>query len=181
MIEFLEHHSERYPPRTYENAGADATIAFAFDFETSGERLTRKYVQVQKKLYFRVDLFIFTDSDIKEIIDQLIKHKVKTLNVAGNSMKTIAAIAKRRKCTWDQELIDGVIYRFFAKSIRVYGLELDQIRSGGQSGADEAGLKAAIAHGIPAFCLAPKGWPFLTPEGKTIRNEQLFKARFKAA
>lgn len=50
MIKFIQHSSPKYPPRTYENASADATIAFAFDFNTAGEKLTKDAVDAQKKM-----------------------------------------------------------------------------------------------------------------------------------
>jgi len=52
-----------------------------------------------------------------------------------------------------------------------------EIRSGGQSGVDEAAIKAAVELGIPAKVLAPKGWLFLDKSGYKS-GEAAFKARF---
>jgi len=44
-IEFEEEQSEGYRERTIKNASADATIAFAIDFTTAGEKLTKGAVE----------------------------------------------------------------------------------------------------------------------------------------
>jgi hypothetical protein len=57
--------------------------------------------------------------------------------------------------------------------------KIESIRTGGQTGFDEAGAKAAIKLGIPTMILAPKGWTFRDITGKDISNEKQFKARFQ--
>ena len=179
MIDFLEHHSQDYPGRTHDNVvESDATIAFALDFESPGEKLTKYYCDKYHKPYIPVDLLIITNKDIEVVIAALKKFEVKTLNVAGNSIYTIARTIPKRPEASKQSIIDKVVYTTLA-SVFTYYPALELIRSGGQSGADEAGLKAAVLLGLPAFCLAPKGWPYLTREGATVRNEFLFKERFK--
>lgn len=43
MLSLRAHRSASYPPRTFENADrAHMTAAFALDFSTAGERLTKK-------------------------------------------------------------------------------------------------------------------------------------------
>lgn len=177
MIDYLEHHSPKYPGRTSDNViESDCTIAFALNFESSGEKLTKHYCKLYQKLYIPVDAAIITTTDIDKIIRQLEKYNVSTINVAGNSLYTFNKYMP--KCT--QDVIDKVIYNTLS-SVQLHYAGITQIRSGGQSGADEAGLKAAIRMGIPAFCLCPKGWPFLTIDGETIRDENKFKARFNIA
>ena len=61
--------------------------------------------------------------------------------------------------------------------MKTYNLDIQEIRSGGQTGADESGLKAAVKLGIKAVSLCPKGWRFRT-ETTDISNEELFKNRF---
>jgi hypothetical protein len=178
MIDFLEHPSLDYPGRTRDNvAESDATIAFALDFNSPGEVLTKQYCDKYHKPYIPVDLLIITNKDIEVIISVLQKYEVKTLNVAGNSIYTIAKAIPKRPEASKQSIIDKVVYNTLT-SVFTYYPALELIRSGGQSGADEAGLKAAVLMGIPAYCLAPKGWPYITAEGATVRNEFLFKARF---
>lgn len=69
--------------------------------------------------------------------------------------------------------IELLEHRLSKNNIKITG-----IRSGGQTGIDEAGLKAAIKLGIPALCLAPKGWTFRDINGIDIKDEYLFKSRF---
>ena len=56
-------------------------------------------------------------------------------------------------------------------------INITDIRSGGQTGADESGLKAAVKLGIKAICLCPKGWRFRIAT-EDISDKVLFKKRF---
>jgi len=43
MIKIIEHHTASYPGRTAVNAkNSDGTIAFAYNFDSAGEKLTEK-------------------------------------------------------------------------------------------------------------------------------------------
>jgi hypothetical protein len=56
--------------------------------------------------------------------------------------------------------------------------KITSIRTGGQTGIDEAGAKAGLRLGIPTTVLAPKGWTFRDINSKDISNEKQFKDRF---
>lgn len=175
MIKFLQHKSSRYPPRTFENASADATIAFAFDFNTPGEKLTKEAVITQGKIYKSIPAF-FSSNDLNQCIEKLNNGTVHTINIAGNQLATVI------KLGFNQFTCDEIVYDFLNLMIK-RGLrnEINLIRSGGQSGFDESGLKAAVALGIPALCVCPQGWKFNDATGKTICDEQQFKNRFDQA
>jgi len=175
MIKFLQHSSPKYPPRTFENASADATIAFAFDFNTPGEKLTKEAVKTQGKIYLHVD--VRSEPSVTgrlHIANQLIN--ASTLNIAGNQLCTII------KNGYTQHQTDESVYRYLGEILELRSkqtaLDIQLIRSGGQSGFDEAGLKAAARLGIPALCLCPQGWKFNDATGKVICDEQRFKNRF---
>ena len=55
---------------------------------------------------------------------------------------------------------------------------IDSVRTGGQSGADEAGAKAAARLGIKTIVHAPGNFMYKDGSGKTISSEQRFKDRF---
>ena len=57
--------------------------------------------------------------------------------------------------------------------------QIVSIRTGGQTGIDEAGAKAGIKLQLPTTVLAPKGWTFRNIAGQDISNEQQFKSRFQ--
>lgn len=175
MIKFIQHASPKYPPRTYENASADATIAFAFDFNTPGEKLTKDAVDAQKKMYIRVPP-LFSSHDIDKAIYFLNKANAKTINIAGNGAYTTV------KYGYDQDSCDEIVKGFLNILLKRKELnnEIILIRSGGQSGFDEAGLKAAVklGVGIPALCVCPQGWKFKNINGVTICDEKEFKSRF---
>jgi hypothetical protein len=85
-----------------------------------------------------------------------------------------------RDAGWNQEEVDLITYRLLKGVVESPNLKnkIVSIRSGGQTGFDEAGAKAGIKLGLPTIVLAPKGWTFRNESGTDISNEQAFKARF---
>jgi len=168
-----------YKPRTRENASADMTIAVASDFSSSGEILTKTSVEEQKKIYVPIDIsssLEFTKKDISDIVSQL--NKVPKLgvsiNLAGNGIYTFAG-------KYTQKQLDTYMYNLLEAIQRHPNLnkEIIEVRSGGQTGIDEAGAKAGARLGINTIVLAPADWAFRPKHGQDIRNnEQAFKARF---
>jgi len=172
-IDFQEHSKSDYPSRTRENASADATIAIAMDFETPGEKLTKRSVKEQNKLYIPVNInvsLIDDPQEIDEIVTSLNHYKVRSLNIAGNGIYTT-------KGKYTQEQLDDYVYNL----IKILHAQhpFESIRTGGQTGIDEAGAKAGLRLGIPTTVLAPKGWIFRDINSKDISNEEQFKERFK--
>jgi len=182
-VTFQEEPSSGYAKRTIKNASADATIALAFDFTSAGERLTRSSVEGQNKKYIgivvpskdkaTVDLQP-SELQVNRIVDDLNSVNAKTLNIAGNGIYTM------RNAKYSQKDVDLMTYNLLKKVIESPNLKnkIKYIRTGGQTGFDEAGAKAAIKLGIPTLILAPKGWTFRNINGQDISNEQSFKARF---
>lgn len=96
-----EHESEAYPPRTYKNVKeSDATIRFATDFTTAGEKCTMKAIEQYGKPYFdvqirNVDTFALpVEMHPQTAAKWLIAKNIQTLNVAGNSEKSSPGIGK---------------------------------------------------------------------------------------
>lgn len=173
MITYLESTSTQYPPRTKANAAAaDATIAFALDFTTPGELLTKASVP-KDKTYIAIHPLLISLSQINHTGKILYEKNVKTLNIAGNGAYTLI------RAGITQDKADTIVHHFLEAVIAVHDLKIETIRSGGQSGFDEAGIKAAVKLGIPAIVHFPKGWKFIDVNGNTICNEELFKKRFE--
>lgn len=175
-IEFEESQDSGYRNRTIKNASADATIALAVDFNNTGEILTKKSVTDQGKKYIDVnvnDSLEVTQELVNRIVDELNESGAKTLNIAGNGIYTM-------KGKYTQAQIDEFTYDLLNNVINSPRLEntIDSIRSGGQTGFDEAGIKAALRLGIHATVLAPKGWKFRNINGTDISDEEDFKSRF---
>ncbi|MCF0168476.1 MAG: hypothetical protein HUJ93_07560, partial [Bacteroidales bacterium] len=94
------------------------------------------------------------------------------INIAGNRLAIFHSHGIR------QGTLDKLVYEVI-KAVVAGKCDRFIIRSGGQSGADEAGIKAAMRLGLSCSVLAPKGWKFSEETGKEIENEELFKSRFK--
>lgn len=93
LYNIVEHSSPLYPPRTRLNVrDSDATVRFATNWESSGERLTLKEIKLAKKPHF--DVNILGSTSPQELADWIIENKVETLNVAGNSERTSPEIGE---------------------------------------------------------------------------------------
>lgn len=171
-INFIEDKSTGYAERTKKNASADATIAFAVDFNSAGEKLTKKSVLAHNKLYIPIDAnnLEITPERVNKIANALKEKNIKSLNIAGNGIYTM-------KGKYTQQQVDEFTLNLLSEVHKIYPFE--SIRSGGQTGFDEAGAKAGIRLGLPTTILAPKGWKFRNSQGQDISDEQQFKARFE--
>ena len=177
MIKFIEHHEPGYALRTVANArAADLTIAFAVDFKTPGEILTHK-VAYGKYIAFNIGWYREPSDIYQQCLDvqrTIIEKNVKVLNVAGNGLYTLYAYEKRQ-----QQDVDDLIYKLLHDIlIDVFTADMT-IRSGGQTGVDEAALKAGDKLGLDCTCLAPKNWLFRDINGKDhMHDPDAFCARF---
>lgn len=159
------HISGDYAPRTGENTrGADVTVAFATDFNTAGERLTAR---LAGKKYVGIPYGTDAASAAQTLATFMRSCAGTTLNVAGNGIYTL------NKKGVTQEAANRWVYEVLK---RVAALTpLSQVRSGGQTGIDTAGLVAGLALGIPATGLYPKGFKrrLVTEEDVTSNPHQL--------
>lgn len=148
MLTLLDHSSPKYSPRTYINAEeADLTVAFAIDFTTQGEKLTRKAAGDR---YIGISLEGDVAAAANELIRALKQHDARRLNVAGNGIYTLD------KQGWTQSQVNTFVHEVLSRTHAVWPLV--QVRSGGQTGIDMAGLIAAEALGIDALGFFPNGF-----------------------
>lgn len=170
MINFIQHEHTGYPLRTRDNAIlTDGTLAFAADWKSPGMIHTHKVVYGAGKPYIKVDIKDYYDfwvGHTKNVVDQLQKHNIKNLNIAGNSLGNL-------EC--NQEALNRRIADIMDKVSEHWPLE--HVRSGGQNGVDLAGILWADSRGIPCTVLAPKGWMF-RQGNRDICSEHLFIKRF---
>jgi hypothetical protein len=177
MITFIEHPDPKYIGRTIQNvAASDITFAFAFNFNTPGEKLTKYTCKQYQKIYVPVSL-----RDLSNIPERAasIRSKIRledkewiVINIAGNGLHSLA------KHNFNQQKVDLFVYAML-KAVLLDTYDIIGARNGGQTGADEAGGKATARLGIKTMICAPKGWMFRDIDGKDIRDEYLFKKRFE--
>jgi ribA/ribD-fused uncharacterized protein len=143
-----EHASPKYGPRTEHNAkSAGLTVAFALDFTTMGERLTKR---VAADRFIAIDLNTDPIQAARDLYKAMCKHQASVLNVAGNGIYTLQAKG------WSQARVDRYLFTVLGKIVE--HLPLKMVVSGGQTGVDMAGITAAHALGIPAVATLPKGF-----------------------
>lgn len=75
--------SNKYPPRTFDNVkNSDATIRFAYDFTSAGEKLTLKAILNYNRMIFDVDMTSLPSPN--KVACWLAESNIAILNVAGN-------------------------------------------------------------------------------------------------
>ena len=176
-IRFIED-TGSYAHRTRANAQwADLTVAIAVDLNTSGEQLTRdsagdRYLG----LTIPNGLRIGEDRLVKTAIAHGINPDGVKINIAGNGMLTLA------KNSISQETVDyfmGIFVKALYDKLDDYDFPIMEVRSGGQTGIDEAGIKAAHKMNLKCSILAPKDFRMTTAQGEDIFDKELFIARFQ--
>lgn len=170
VLEVAKGDLNSYAARTIENAGwADITLALAEDFDSEGEKLTKK---LAKDSYISASINLNdVDSTVDYLYQQFVNKGYTTdikLNIAGNG---IANLSK------EQEIYDDYVLQVISK-LQAKGLTFKEIRSGGQTGIDEAGTKAAIALNLPWSILAPEGYRFRTREDKERKKDTYDMVKF---
>lgn len=178
-----------YPVRTKENiTWSDVTLAFAIDDNSAGEKLTEGEAVRQQKYAWEylpngLDMTAIPRLARNTVIgmrnDQSYGHKGKALpttniklNIAGNGIYT-----------WlpkgiTQEQLNNFVTEYIRELIR-NGVSISEIRSGGQTGVDEAGIIAAQRLGIKCSVHAPKGYTMRGANNRDINDKQAFTARFE--
>lgn len=163
MINIREHSSSSYAPRTWHNAAQGVTLALAVDFNTAGEKLTTK--AAEKKGIVHCDAANFATDGIRaarELYTMLKESDCRTVNVAGNGIYTYD------KRGFTQEGVNHMIHTILAKVHEHWPLE--HVVSGGQSGADLAGLVAAAHLDINCTGLWPKGYKMRFENGVDVNH-----------
>lgn len=175
-----------YQQRTRENAQADDidfTIAFAVNFDTYGEKATKKF---SESWYIGVDMpesggkgldlsakavRNAAESIISRLPEEFVGGEPFGVNLAGNGLYTLAEHGVT------QEQCDEFVTRVFA-ALRERGLAVRSLRSGGQTGVDESAAAVGEVLGIPVTVHAPKGYLFRGADGKDRSGEEAFRQRF---
>lgn len=158
----LEERGIGYRERTRFNASsADLTIAIAVDFETAGERLTRTSAG-ERYLALPYDGNVI--STARTLYRVLHEREAKTLNVAGNSM------THWRLRGIHQRALNQFVFQVLALVHNHH--PISHVRSGGQTGADLAGLVAALGLGILATGTFPVGFLQRTAFGDDVHRSK---------
>ena len=161
MINILEHKSSSYAPRTYHNAAQGVTLAYAVDHTTAGEKLTQK--AAGDKIVMVDALHTFDHLQPARALYALLrKHDCHVVNVAGNGIYTFA------KHGLGQVNVNQSIYDILLTVNHHW--PITHVVSGGQSGADLAGLIAAAHLGIECTGMWPKGFKMRFSDGKDVNH-----------
>lgn len=176
---FIEDTVRNYAHRTWENAEwSDITMALAVDMSSPGEKTTRRAAG-ERYVGFVLpeDLAGRNLPALANAIGRRLKRHPNfkreglKLNIAGNSQITldrfgieISQVRSLLRCVL-QDLVDE-------------GVDIAMVRSGGQTGVDEAGIQAAQDVGLRCSVLAPKGFRMHREQGVELEGRAQFVSRF---
>lgn len=185
----IEDNSPAYQPRTAKNAvWSDITLAFAVNPESQGELETReaagsRFIGIklpEPSLGVKADDSAFMKETAEAIIAAIkaredfeaLNRKGIRLNVAGNRLSVLAHNGIGQ--TSADTLLEYVL-RAIVKS----GITIEEVRTGGQTGIDEAAIHAAQRIGKTCSILCPKGFRFSDAQGVEHSGYKDFAARFQ--
>jgi hypothetical protein len=163
MLTIRAHSLRGYGPRTRFNANAATlTVAFAHDFNTAGERLTRSAAGDR---YLAVPLLSDSVEASRRLFVALRPFAHRVLNVAGNGLHSLARqdIKQEAVNAWVLDVIERV-HRH---------LPLHQIVCGGQTGVDIAGAIAGQVLGIDTCVTLPPGFQQRHADGLDVCHTEL--------
>jgi hypothetical protein len=163
MINIREHSSSSYAPRTYHNAAQGVTLAIAVDFSTAGEKLTTKAAEKNGIIHCDAKNFA-TDwiRSARELYKKLKESDCRVVNVAGNGIYTYT------KHGFTQQGVNHMVYGILNQVHQHW--KLDHVVSGGQTGADLAGLIAAAKLDIDCTGLWPRGYKMRFENGIDVNH-----------
>ena len=187
---FLEDKARNYAHRTRLNAEwSDITLALAVDFDSPGEVTTRKAAgekYIGYPLPCSPEDYAYPGisrgrgrAAVEDIARKILAHPAYRqegirLNIAGNGEVTL------RQHGLYSALVTGFICDVF-RTFQQSGGRILEVRSGGQSGVDEAGVIAAQREKIPCSILAPKGFRWRDEAGNECEGREPFIKRFQEA
>lgn len=160
IIDLTTTTSNVFSERTKLNARLSDITIYLFDdsFEsTSGRALTQKHANVFVPMSYQKGVKVAFESlrfFLESLSSEKLKEKELIINIAGNSISRFG-----RYDLW-QPRLNAFVYVLLwnaKKVVEAKGIKMS-VRSGGQSGADWAGLVAANAIGINGVGLFPAGF-----------------------
>lgn len=162
-----ENISDNYKVRTEENVNnSDLTLAIAIDFDSFGEKITKELTLKADKKYIAV----YPDGDPIEKATKIVAKMNELnlpqkfiLNIAGNGLSTM----KGQILQNEADEFTYILLKTISQNPKLNS-KIGSVRTGGQSGFDEAGAKAAIKLGFTTVVHMPKGFKMRNQDGKDI-------------
>lgn len=162
-----ENISDNYRVRTEENVrNSDLTLAIAIDFDSFGEKITKELAINNNKKYIAV----YPDGNPTEKAQKIVE-KINTfdlpqkfvLNIAGNGLSTM----KGKMLQGEADDFTYALLKTISQNPKLKS-KIGSVRTGGQSGFDEAGAKAALKLGFTTVVHMPKGFKMRNQDGRDI-------------
>lgn len=150
--------SSGYAARTRANAQRyDVTVAFAIDYGSAGEKLTRSAAGDR---WVGVPMTQQPVEAARNLFRVLRQRQAETLNVAGHGLSTLARFG------WSQDEVDHWVFEVLRTVHPHWALK--KLGSGGQTGVDIAGAAAGHALGLDVELHMPRGFVQRLADGRDI-------------
>lgn len=162
-----ENISDNYKVRTEENVrNSDLTLAIAIDFESFGEKITKDLAIQNNKQYIAVHPDgnpVEKAAKIVAKMNELNLPQKFILNIAGNGLSTM----KGQVLQNEADDFTYILLKTISQNPKLHS-KIGSVRTGGQTGFDEAGAKAAIKLGFTTLVHMPKGFKMRNQDGRDI-------------
>ena len=159
----LNEFSGSYSKRTrYNCKTADVTLAIASDFNSAGEILT--FTSAKPRIY-QMSIYDYLEEPEIEVEEFCKKFRTcfsDTVHLAGNGAKTLYKLWGAKY----QNKADRLVYSILKKATET--ITITKVYSGGQTGIDEAGVKAALRLDIPVEVNMPNRYKIRDCMGKDV-------------
>lgn len=150
--------SSGYAARTRANAQRyDVTVAFAIDYGSAGEKLTRS---AAGERWVGVPMTLPPVEAARNLFRFLRQRQAETINVAGHGLSTLGRFG------WSQDQVDLWVFEVL-RTVQPHWA-LKKLGSGGQTGVDIAGAAAGHALGIDVELHMPRGLVQRLADGRDI-------------
>lgn len=181
---FYEDDKPGYASRTIKNAEwADITLAIAVEPDSPGEKTTRRAAKgrIVEVVLPETEEEMLSHAFIKDAVSKIevaVKRLVPEwetegiyLNIAGSGLPALSrhGLSQSSVTLFTNRLVSLLMER----------VTINEICSGGQTGLDEAGIKAAQYNGIQCNILAPQGFKMRLEDGTDVTGFGRFSDRFK--
>ena len=159
-VRFEQHSSKEYPPRTLYNVKhSHATLSINHDPSSAGARLVRKLVAEYDRPHFESAYDVYFLESASHFLDRIDAPEI-VLNVAGNGIGSFLEHG------WSQFHVDDSIYELLSAVLP--SSRVKTVRTGGQTGVDEAAAKSALRLGLEVVVTYPHGYRIRDETGKDV-------------
>jgi hypothetical protein len=150
---------------------AEGTLSFVFKADNNTKKI-KQFAEKYERGFLEIDIssgYVVTDEMVDSIVDFINSRDIKTLHITGNNVFGLFDKNQTVANEFMQELLSKV---------KDAGGEISTLIARGESGIQEAAIKAADMLDITTTIRAPKNYSYTTKLNTIVEGEENFLRRF---